>query len=131
MATAQPIIEIDLSQDDSDDDLWEANQKNDETKPTAAVQKNANESNKKKSSNIDAPNNVVVIKSSPPSTPTKQQQPQQQQKSSVLLIKRQRTRSTGVRHKVSDIQWVSICLKFTLNPILGVHNLWPYTAQLC
>lgn len=107
------IFEIDLTQDDSDANLSELNEKNEATKTTAPVRKHAN---KKKSSKIDASSSVAILKSSLPPTPTPSQQ-QQQQTSRVLLNKRQRTRSTGVRHKVSAIdhwsnQWISIGLKF-------------------
>lgn len=92
------VFETDLSQDDSDDNLSALNKKYDTTNPTTSVQKHADETNKKKSNIIDAPSSVS--KSSQPSMPPP---PSQQQTSCVLLNKRQRTRSTGVRHKVSNI----------------------------
>lgn len=94
------FIKIDLSQDDSDDNLWKSNEKNDATNTTTSVQKHANASNKKKSSNTDAPSSVVLVvpklSQSPPPSPS----PSKPQTSCVFLNKRQRTRSTGVRHKV-------------------------------
>lgn len=95
------VFEIDLSQDDSDDNLSELNKKYDTTNPTTLVQKHADETNKKKSNIIDAPSSVS--KSSQPSMPPPPPPPSQRQTSCVLLNKRQRTRSTGVRHKVSNI----------------------------
>lgn len=104
--------------------------KNDATKMMASMRisddasKHGNESNKKKSSSTATTSSKVPIvakspksvqptpstssvSSSPPSPKMQQkqqkQQEEKQQTSSPFLKKRQRTRSTGVRHKVSDI----------------------------
>lgn len=84
-ASADPVFEIDLSQDDGVDDVCESNEKNDETNTTASVQTHASKNKTSKPSVVSKP------KPSPPSPQT----------SSAMVNKRQRTRSTGVRHKVS------------------------------
>lgn len=155
------LLEMDLSQDDVNDILGGLNDKNDATKTMAAMQKHGNESNKKKSSKADAPNSAipVVAKSSPlPSKPPTSKQPSPSPSPSPLTTssppqiqqqqnekgeehqrttrfsgnKRQRTRSTGVRHKVSDMNILNKRLTAILHidfHFSGVYNLRTYDAQ--
>lgn len=110
-SNGKAVSEIDLTQDEFDNILGGSNEKPGATKTTTPKQKHSNETNKKKSSENETPRYAVRLvritpKSPPPPprlpSPPPTPPPQQKQTTGSPLKRRQRTRSTGVRNKVSD-----------------------------
>lgn len=105
------VSEMELTQVDFDDILGASNKKPGATKTTTPMKKHNNETNSKKSSKNGTQRYAVRLvritpKSPPPPLPLSPPTPpplQQKETTGSTLKKRQRTRSTAVRHKVSEI----------------------------
>lgn len=122
------VFEMDLTQDDFDDILGGLKEKTDATKATASMEKRNNGTNKKKSRKNGRLGNVAPIAPKVPPTPPPPQQ--QKQTNYSALCKRQRTRSTGVRYKVSEALKKVCSQKFCNNFFLSMCSRRAQFADL-